>query len=77
TGNKAAPHHDDGRLTAAAPAPYPAHFAAGGVAEQDPPDWWHAVVTATRDLPPRTGPAAAEVAGLGVSGQVVGAVVLD
>ena len=57
TGNKASLHHDDGRLIAAVTVPYPAHFAAGGVAEQDPADWWHAVVTATRDLLARTGTA--------------------
>ncbi|WP_149083703.1 MULTISPECIES: xylulokinase [Microbacterium] len=77
TGNKASLHHDDGRLIAAVTVPYPAHFAAGGVAEQDPADWWHAVVTATRDLLARTGTAPAEVAGLVVSGQMMGAVLLD
>ena len=61
TGNKASLHHDDGRLIAAVTVPYPAHFAAGGVAEQDPADWWHAVVTATRDLLSRTGTAAARL----------------
>ncbi len=77
TGNKASLHHDDGRLIAAVTVPYPARFAAGGVAEQDPADWWHAVVTATRDLLARTGTAAADVAGLVVSGQMMGAVLLD
>ncbi|MFJ6532769.1 xylulokinase [Microbacterium sp. NPDC091662] len=77
TGNKASLHHDDGRLVASVTVPYPAHFAAGGVAEQDPADWWDAVVAATRDLIARTGTAPADIAGLVVSGQMMGAVLLD
>lgn len=77
TGNKASLHHDDGRLVASVTVPYPAHFAAGGVAEQNPADWWNAVVAATRDLIARTGTAATDIAGLVVSGQMMGAVLLD
>lgn len=77
TGNKASLHHDDGRLLASVTVPYPAHFAAGGVAEQNPSDWWNAVVGATRDLIARTGTAASDIAGLVVSGQMMGAVLLD
>lgn len=77
TGNKASLHHDDGRLVAAVTVPYPARFAAGGIAEQDPTDWWNAVVAATRDLLSRTETASADVAGLVVSGQMMGAVLLD
>ncbi|HWU28204.1 MAG TPA: FGGY family carbohydrate kinase, partial [Microbacterium sp.] len=64
TGDKASLHHDDGRLVASVTVPYPAHFAAGGIAEQDPQDWWDAVVGATRELIARTGTSPAEVAGL-------------
>jgi xylulokinase len=77
TGDKASLHHDDGRLVASVTVPYPAHFAAGGIAEQDPQDWWDAVVHATRDLLARTSTPPAEVAGLVVSGQMMGAVLLD
>ncbi|MFS0894338.1 xylulokinase [Microbacterium sp. 179-I 3D3 NHS] len=77
TGNKASLHHDDGRLVSAVTVPYPAHFAAGGVAEQDPADWWDAVVEATRSLIAKTGTAPVDVAGLVVSGQMMGAVLLD
>ncbi|WP_226531091.1 xylulokinase [Microbacterium paraoxydans] len=77
TGNKASLHHDDGRLLASVTVPYPAHFAAGGVAEQNPADWWNAVVAATRDLITRTGTAPTDIAGLVVSGQMMGAVLLD
>ena len=77
TGNKASLHHDDGRLVASVTVPYPAHFAAGGVAEQNPADWWDAVVAATRDLIARTGTTTTDIAGLVVSGQMMGAVLLD
>lgn len=77
TGNKASLHHDDGRLIASVTVPYPAHFAAGGIAEQNPVDWWEAVVAATRDLLARTDTAPSAVAGLVVSGQMMGAVLLD
>ncbi|UWF77331.1 MULTISPECIES: xylulokinase [Microbacterium] len=77
TGNKASLHHDDGRLVASVTVPYPARFADGGIAEQNPQDWWDAVVAATRDLVARTGTEPASVAGLVVSGQMMGAVLLD
>lgn len=77
TGNKASLHHDDGRLVSSVTVPYPAHFATGGVAEQDPHDWWSAVVEATRSLIARTGTSPADVAGLVVGGQMMGAVLLD
>ncbi|WP_243229486.1 xylulokinase [Microbacterium sp. CIAB417] len=77
TGNKASLHHDDGRLVSSVTVGYPARFAAGGVAEQDPQDWWDAVVTATRELIERTGTRPLDVTGLVVSGQMMGAVLLD
>ncbi|TDV43104.1 xylulokinase [Actinophytocola oryzae] len=56
---------------------YPTTFAAGGVAEQDPADWWRAVCTATRLLLTRTGVAADEVVAVGFGAQMMGAVLLD
>jgi xylulokinase len=50
TGNKASLHDDQGRTLAAVTVDYPANFATGGVAEQDPEHWWEAVGTATRRL---------------------------
>lgn len=77
TGNKASLHHDDGRLVTSVTVPYPAHFAAGGIAEQDPADWWDAVASATRQLLARAGVAPETVVGLVVSGQMMGTVLLD
>lgn len=76
SGSKASLHHDDGRLVAAVTVNYGVHFADGGVAEQNPEDWWNAVVQATRSLIARSGISAADVTGLTVSGQMMGAVLL-
>lgn len=77
TGNKASLHHDNGRLVTAVTVNYGAHFADGGVAEQNPEDWWNAVVEATRLLIARSGANPTDVTGLTVSGQMMGAVLLD
>ena len=77
TGNKASLHEDDGRLRAAVTVGYPARFADGGVAEQDPRDWERAVIEATRTLLAQTGTDASTVTGLVISGQMMGAVLLD
>lgn len=77
TGNKASLHGEDGRLVSAVTVPYPASFAAGGIAEQDPLDWWNAVAQATRELLAHAGAAPASVTGLVISGQMMGAVLLD
>src|SRR5688572_30863533 len=77
TGNKASLHDDQGRTLAAVNVDYPANFAAGGVAEQDPEDWWEAVGTATRRLLEMAGVPGSEVSGVGLSGQMMGAVFLD
>jgi xylulokinase len=77
TGNKASLHDDNGRLIAAVTVPYPTRFARGGVAEQDPEQWWGAVCAATRRLLAATGVDAAAVRAVGFSGQMMGAVLLD
>jgi xylulokinase len=77
TGNKASLHDDSGAMLAAATLPYPVHFADGGIAEQDPQDWWDAVVGATRALLEKTAIDPGEVTGMVVSGQMMGAVMLD
>ena len=77
TGDKASLHDDTGALVAAVTEGYPTRYAAGGVAEQDPEDWWHAVGAATRRLLTRTGTSASQVTAVGFSGQMMGAVLLD
>ncbi|MCP2163873.1 xylulokinase [Goodfellowiella coeruleoviolacea] len=77
TGDKASLHTDDGRLVAAVTQSYDTHFGPGGVAEQNPDDWWTAVGTATRRLLEHTGTPAHQVRAVGFSGQMMGAVLLD
>ncbi|GAA3877381.1 xylulokinase [Leifsonia kafniensis] len=77
TGNKASLHHDDGRLVAAITVSYGVNFGSGGSAEQNPEDWWNAVVEATRTLITRSEVNPSDVTGLTVSGQMMGAVLLD
>ncbi|MBR23024.1 MAG: xylulokinase [Leifsonia sp.] len=77
TGNKASLHDQSGRLLSAVTVSYPARFGAHGLAEQDPRDWERAVIEATRLLLQRTGTDGRTVTGLAVSGQMMGAVLLD
>lgn len=77
TGNKASLHDDTGHLITAVTVGYPVHFAGGGIAEQDPEHWWDAVVEATRALLARSAIDPAQVTGVAVSGQMMGAVLLD
>jgi xylulokinase len=77
SGDKASLHHADGRLIAAHTARYPVEFGPGGKAEQDPADWWAGVCEATRALLAETGIDPAEVAGVVMSGQMMGAVLVD
>jgi len=77
TGDKASLHEDDGQLVATVTITYKTHFATGGVAEQDPAQWWRATCEATRQLLEQTGTSASRVSVLGLSGQMMGAVFLD
>ena len=77
TGNKASLHTDDGKMLQHCTVPYPAHFASGGVAEQNPMDWWEAVGQATRKLTQMANVSANEITGIGISGQMMGAIFLD
>lgn len=75
--DKASLHDDSGRLLASTTVPYPTRFSAGGVAEQDPEDWWQAVGQATRGLLSTGGYPAGDVRAIVLSGQMMGAVFLD
>lgn len=77
TGNKASLHHNDGRIISSVTVHYSTNFADGGVAEQDPADWWNSVASATRTLIAEAGISASEVEGVSIGGQMMGAVLLD
>lgn len=77
SGNKASLHAVDGRMLASATASYPTRYAADTTSEQDPHDWWAAVVATTRELLAITGTRPDQVEGICVSGQMMGLVLLD
>jgi xylulokinase len=77
TGDKASLHDTTGRLIASTTARYGTHYDSGGVVEQNPEDWWHAFIEATRSLLEQTGTKPEDVTAVGVSGQMMGAVMLD
>ena len=77
TGNKASLHSDDGKMLQHCTISYPAHFASGGVAEQNPMDWWNAVGGASKKLLQLANISADHITGIGISGQMMGAIFLD
>jgi xylulokinase len=66
-----------GEIVGSAVEPYPLHLLAGGGAEQDPGDWWRAVVRGTRRVLTVAGVDAGRVAGVGCSAQWSGTVPVD
>lgn len=77
TGDKASLHRDDGSLVGSTTATYPTQFDANGVAEQDPAHWWEAFCRATQTLIHDHDVRPEDVTVVGVSGQMMGAVLLD
>jgi xylulokinase len=66
-----------GELVASAVEGYPLHMLGDGGVEQDPADWWDAVVRGTRRALGRAGVDPARVAGVGCSAQWLGTVPVD
>ena len=77
TGNKASLHDDSGQMLRAVTVAYPTRYAPGGVAEQNPSQWWEAVCVATRELVAAADVRPEDVTAVGMSGQMMGAVFLD
>jgi len=77
SGTKTLLIRDDGRLVAKSFADYPLVHPKPGWAEQDPSDWWNATVKSIREVLAKGNVSGEEVLGLGLSGQMHGAVLLD
>ena len=75
SGTKSALFDTVGNVVAASTAEYPLSQPKNGWAEQDPRDWWDAVCKTLRDIVPAA--ADGEIAGIGLSGQMHGLVMLD
>ena len=67
----------DGKLAAAASAPYPLALPGDGLAEQNPLDWWQAMAQATRRILDAPGVRRESIAGIGLAAQMCGTVPVD
>lgn len=77
SGTKALIVEPSGKVVASATETYPLYTPKPLWAEQDPADWWDATVGAIRDVIAAAGISASDIAGMGLSGQMHGAVFLD
>ncbi|MFL5801112.1 MAG: xylulokinase [Roseiflexaceae bacterium] len=77
SGAKALLCDDRGRVLTTATAEYPLSSPFPLWSEQNPADWWHGARQALRDAIASAGVDAAQIAGLGLTGQMHGAVFLD
>lgn len=75
SGNKATLFSEDGRLIASQTVSYPTQFSEGNRAEQNPEDWWKAIVATTQALLKLV--SADEIAGIALSGQMMGCLCVD
>ena len=77
SGTKTALFDQNGKVIASATQEYPLHQPQNGWAEQDPADWWNACVATVGQVLTQSGIPAANIAGIGLSGQMHGLVMLD
>lgn len=75
SGNKATLFSEEGKLIASKTATYATAYAAGNRAEQNPHDWWKAIVDTTQALLQIVSPN--EIAGVALSGQMMGCLCVD
>lgn len=77
SGTKTLLFSEDGNAIASQTAEYPLYQPKNGWAEQKPEDWWHAVAETISAVLKKSGINAADISGLGMSGQMHGLVMLD
>ena len=77
SGTKTLAIDSNGAILATASAEYPCDHPKPGWSEQDPELWWRATVATVRDVLSRASLKPADVAGVGLSGQMHGSVFLD
>ena len=77
SGTKTLAIDERGKVLAEAIETYPNHHPRPLWSEQDPEDWWHATVNSVRAVMQLGGLKPADVAAIGLSGQMHGAVFLD
>ena len=77
SGTKTVLFDEAGNTIASALGEYPLYQPNIGWAEQDPEDWWKATFTTIKAVMSKSGVNPADVKGIGLSGQMHGAVLLD
>ena len=77
SGTKAAMTDITGKVIASAERRYVVHYSPDGGAEQDPEDWWQAIVETTHEMMEKAGVDPSQVAGLSMSAQMVGTLPVD
>ena len=77
TGNKATLFDDEGRLVASTFSGYDTAHPQATWAEQDPGDWWRAVIAATHELLTKSQAAPQDIAVIAFSGQMMGCLPVD
>ena len=77
SGTKTVLFDTTGKAIASNAVEYPLHQPQNGWAEQDPQDWWNAVKQTTKTVIEKSGVSAADIKGIGISGQMHGLVLLD
>lgn len=77
SGTKTVLFTEEGTPVASATVEYPLYQPQNGWAEQEPENWWNAVVSGIQQVLNQSGAAAASIAGIGLSGQMHGLVMLD
>ena len=77
SGTKTVLFDERGNVIADALVEYPMYQPRNGWAEQMPEDWWQAVAATLKAVMNKSGVAAGEIAGIGLSGQMHGLVMLD
>ncbi len=77
SGTKTVLFEENGTPIASKTVEYPMAQPQNGWAEQDPADWWNAVVAGIQAVLGKSGIPAADIAGIGLSGQMHGLVMLD
>lgn len=77
SGTKSVLFDVNGQAVASSLREYPLYQPQNGWAEQDPVDWWNAVVQSCQDILTESKVAPADIIGVGLSGQMHGLVMLD
>ncbi|MBD5117348.1 MAG: xylulokinase [Ruminococcaceae bacterium] len=77
SGTKTVLFSEDGVPVSSATYEYPLYTPQNGYAEQEPLDWWNAVVSGIKQVIGDSGVVASEIKGIGLSGQMHGLVMLD